>query len=263
VTESRDILRWSAYGDYFSDHEPTIAFTGWTKPLMPNEAKELTRRIHRCLERAYVLLYEAHQRKAWQALGYETFAEYVRGEFAMSRSRAYQLLDQARVVREISAAASTDADIPEPAARELKPILPEVVEQVRARVAAAPPDKDTTVIVGEVVKESREALERAREVQEYERKRAEERKQRLAERRKQQAAQPQPEPEPEPEPAPTDDLDTHLLRLAEWVVSQPLGSRPRQHVEELAGWLARTRQGLADMEADVRVALAAEELGRL
>ncbi len=251
------------YGSHFFDSEPTVASTGATEPLTADAAKALTGRIRGCLERAYILLYEAHQRRAWVALGYATFADYVAGEFQMSRSRAYQLLDQARVVREISAAASTSVDIPEAAARELKPYLPVVTEQIRARVAVVDPEK-APEIVEEVIRESRLALEQRREIEEWDRKRKEERKEkrkRKAAKRREEAER-EPEPDP-PKPAPTDDVDCDLLNVAEWVIERPLVQRPREHVEALADWLHHTRQALTDMEADVRVALADDELRRL
>jgi hypothetical protein len=83
----------------------------------------------------------AHERRAWEVLGYETWEEYVRAEFNMSRSRSYQLLDQGRVVREIEAAASTDVDISEADARDLKSDLADVVDEVRDATAGLPPER--------------------------------------------------------------------------------------------------------------------------
>src|SRR5919106_4677116 len=68
-------------------------------------ARELTNRIKTGLEGIFdqiyeveQLLLEAHNRRAWQALGYKTWEEYVKTEFDLSRRRSYQLLDQARVI---------------------------------------------------------------------------------------------------------------------------------------------------------------------
>ena len=47
---------------------------------------------------------EAHDRRAWQALGYPTWEQYVKKEFNLSRSRSYQLLDRAKVTHALFAA---------------------------------------------------------------------------------------------------------------------------------------------------------------
>lgn len=65
------------------------------------EARAITERIKTAAEAIWSLLLEAHERHAWAALGYDRWEDYVRAEFDMTRGRAYQLLDQARVVREI------------------------------------------------------------------------------------------------------------------------------------------------------------------
>ncbi len=66
----------------------------------------------------------------------------------MSQSRAYQILDQGRVIRqieevsgrstivELSASESTDVDLTEAVTRDLKPHLAEVTEEIGERVAA-------------------------------------------------------------------------------------------------------------------------------
>jgi len=125
----------------------------WTD-LSAEAARQLTEIIKGTAEHLFTLLYQAHQRKAWKALGYSSWQAYVAVEFDLSRSRAYQLLDQARVVAEITAAASTDVDIPEVAARELKPVLAELVHTIRSQVAGADP-ADVPGIVERVITNAR------------------------------------------------------------------------------------------------------------
>lgn len=75
------------------------------------EAEMVTAKIKSYVGVAWVLLYEAHARKAHKAMGYETWADYVEAEFDMSRSHSYRLISQARMVMEISEAVSPKGDI--------------------------------------------------------------------------------------------------------------------------------------------------------
>lgn len=89
--------------------------------LTADEARALTTEIQQSAERTHALLLRAHEGEAWAALGYDSWRDYATTEFSMSQSRAYQLLDQARVVRAIeSASDSTNVELPNEAqAREL------------------------------------------------------------------------------------------------------------------------------------------------
>lgn len=115
--------------------------------LTPDEAQTLTAKIKAHISQAWVLICEAHERRAHLALGYATFGEYVGAEFDLSRSRAYQLIDQGRVIRELADAAgvSTSVDteqftpVTEAEARDIKPRLAEVTDHVAEKVAAGTP----------------------------------------------------------------------------------------------------------------------------
>lgn len=106
--------------------------------LTPGEARELTDRIRTAAESLSSLLLEAYSRGAWAALGYASWREYATEELSISQSRAYQLLDQAKVMAAITEAAgvSTSVEITEAAAREIKPHLAAVTEEIRSRVEA-------------------------------------------------------------------------------------------------------------------------------
>ena len=126
-----------------------------------DEAREITDRIKGAAESIWSLLLEAHEKKAWAALGYATWELYVRAEFDMGRQYAYRLLDQARVIREIGAVSPMgDIEISEREAREIKPVLTEVKEAVAERVAALPDPTPEAVkeTVREVVTEKREQV---------------------------------------------------------------------------------------------------------
>lgn len=84
------------------------------------EARALTDEIKGSVERTWLLLSNAHERKAWAALGYGSWRDYAMAEFGLSQSHAYRLLDAARVVREIEAAAGSPfGEISEKEARAL------------------------------------------------------------------------------------------------------------------------------------------------
>jgi hypothetical protein len=231
--------------------------------LSPNEARALTDSIKQSAERLFALLYEAHERKAWEALGYPSFKRYVEVEFDMTRQRAYQLLDQARVVAEISAAATTAVDIPEAAARDLKPVLGELTQRLRERIAAAPPE-DAKRITEDVISDARRWREADLRDQRRQRRSRERSGLRLS----------------KPAPDPIGPADAHLVpdtspdatwaivvqaveELAEWAVEMPLTDRPAGTLRELADEIAPLRQALTDLEADLHLALSAEELGSL
>jgi hypothetical protein len=134
-------------------------------PLGAQEARLLTQRIKAEISKVCLLVAEAHERKAWLALGYATWDDYIRSEIGYSRSRAYELLDQARAIRSIQAAAglSTIPEISPYAARQLKPQLAQVVANIRRRTAAADTPARKSAIVQEVIVGARStvALRRA------------------------------------------------------------------------------------------------------
>lgn len=135
-------------------------------PLNESEARVLTDRIRSAAEEIWSLLLIAHERKAWSALGYATWEDYVRGEFDMSRAYAYRLLDQGRVVREIRAV-SPDGDtaVTEAEARDIKPVLNEVTEEIRERVGGLddPNPEQVKEVVRDVVNEKRKHVQQRRQ----------------------------------------------------------------------------------------------------
>jgi hypothetical protein len=151
-------------------------------PLTTDQARDLTDTIRSTSEVLYVLLSRAHRGKAWEALGYSSFADYVREEFDMSRSRAYQILDQSRVIEAIESASPDGADLPaisEAAARDLKSIIGEVVPEIEARTAGVPVS-EAGQVVEEIVEDYRDKVRDKREQDALEK---EEREQDEAERR--------------------------------------------------------------------------------
>jgi hypothetical protein len=173
IDDSSDVIE----GDIVTDDDldlvgiaPSAALDiNGTDPLDANQAKELTEYIRSTSNVLYVLIERAHSGKAHTALGYKTFEEYVRAEFDISRSRAYQLLNQSRVISELESALpeGTPVHITEAAARDLKHALDDLVPEIRERTADLSPD-----VAGEVLEEMvanyREEKLRAREEAEEE-----------------------------------------------------------------------------------------------
>lgn len=127
-------------------------------PLTRVQAQRLTDRIAKAVDGLWELLQEARDKNAWAKLGYASWEQYVKTEFGMSRGQSYRLLDQGRVIGELQEAAglSRARDTPEVSARQaaaVKPVLEEVVEEVRSRTTGKP-RAERKAIVAEVVRET-------------------------------------------------------------------------------------------------------------
>lgn len=106
-------------------------------PLDIRRARTLTDKIKKAADGLWRLIEEAHTSRAWAVLGYKSWAQYVTAEFDMSKQRSYQLLDQAKVTRELEeATGAKGVVIPERAARLLKPRMESAIADVRARIDA-------------------------------------------------------------------------------------------------------------------------------
>jgi hypothetical protein len=132
-------------------------------PMDRAEAVTITNQIRTQNGRVWSMLSTAHARRAWEAMGYTSWDAYVQAEFGMSRGRSYQLLDQAKVIREIENAikeqrgeVSTSVDISEAAVRDIKAELPAVVNDVKEELAAEPQATPQDA-VGRIIKTRRTA----------------------------------------------------------------------------------------------------------
>lgn len=139
-----------------TDTAVAVAVVELTEP----EARELTDQIASNVENLWQLIGTAFERKAWSALGYSSWEGYTETEFGMSRGQAYRLVDQARTVAALEAAAGLEpgtlgADVVSArAAADLKPVLEEVVEQV-ADATKGRRRSERPAIAREVVTEAR------------------------------------------------------------------------------------------------------------
>ena len=100
--------------------------------LSEDKARELTNAIKAAAEATYVLLARAHQGKAYKALGYSTWAEYVNQEFEISTQRSYQLLNLSKTIEAIEAVApeGTTVKLTEAQARDIKRELPFITSRI-------------------------------------------------------------------------------------------------------------------------------------
>jgi hypothetical protein len=66
------------------------------------QATKLTDKIRKGAEEVWSLLGEAHDGRAWEPLNYKNFGAYVTGEFDLTKGQGYRLVNQAKVIKEIS-----------------------------------------------------------------------------------------------------------------------------------------------------------------
>lgn len=120
------------------------------------EARDLTEKIKASGERTCRLIKNAHDWRAWAALGYDSWRDYAMTELGVSQSQAYRVLDLARVAAAIEAAAGSPmGELTEREARDLKPHLPELTAAVADAVADLPED-DRPAAAAAAVKTTRE-----------------------------------------------------------------------------------------------------------
>jgi hypothetical protein len=119
------------------------------------EATAITQRIRKAVDDTFDLLRKAYDGKAWKVLGYASWEAYVKAEFALSRSRSYQLLDQSRVIEAVKEAAGKVSNTLDISARDVEAVksdLPAVTSEIKSRIDAG--QKPATA-VAETVKAKR------------------------------------------------------------------------------------------------------------
>ena len=108
-----------------------------TGPMSADEARTATDEAKGLAEDLWRRLYVLHEREAWRALGYETWAAYVAAEFDMSKRRVNQLVAHARIVLAIEGQVGTTVPTSEqPTERATRAISsdPAAVARVRRMV---------------------------------------------------------------------------------------------------------------------------------
>jgi len=137
-------------------------------PMSEAEARQLTERIRTATRYVCLLLREVHERRAWVPLGYTNWEQYVQTEFSISRSRSYELLDQANVILDLRSAAGM-RELPNVSAYvalQIKPRLPMIKEAVRQRVREANGEKAVDIVAEIVDEHRRQVVQSRRLVQE-------------------------------------------------------------------------------------------------
>lgn len=138
-----------------------ITLEAGRRNLTELDARLLTAAIQRTSVRLWLLVTQAHDRKAHLALGYGSWEDYARAELKMSPSRSYQLLDTGHVM---SAAAKGGADLDEldpPPARVVARVKDRLPEVQRATKAALRDGQDPDKAIRALARQSRPAGERA------------------------------------------------------------------------------------------------------
>jgi len=138
--------------------------------LTLEEAAELTQKIRLGTEQLWELLWQAKEGLAWRVLGYESWGDYVRTEFAISKTHSYRLLHHGEIIHYLTEAARVkpiESDEESPmgdsiSERQTRPIkhadLPRLTEAVREKVAVGTPPLEA---VQETVSAFHRALEKA------------------------------------------------------------------------------------------------------
>lgn len=125
--------------------------------MSETEAKEVTAAIRSAVTATYILLAQAHEGKAYKALGYETWAEYVKEEFEISPQRSYQLLDLSKTIKMIEEVSpeGTNIKLTEAQARDIKRELPKITEQIKEETKDLDPE-EAEDHVGRIIEDARQ-----------------------------------------------------------------------------------------------------------
>lgn len=121
------------------------------------QAQEITEAIRSAATATYILLAQAHKHKAYKALGYDTWADYINEEFDMSAQRSYQLLDLSRAIEliEDSTPEGTEVKLTEAQARDIKRELPKITEQIKEETKGLSPE-DAAEVAESIIEDARE-----------------------------------------------------------------------------------------------------------
>lgn len=113
-----------------------------TPMMTTDEARQCADDIRRGMADVRHLLLDFHEREGWRALGYESWRECAMTEFGYGQSHVYELLNAARVERNISAAA--EKPLPERQLRPLAPLEPSAQREVWQRAIDTAPEGRVT-----------------------------------------------------------------------------------------------------------------------
>lgn len=135
--------------------------------MMTQEAaQELTTAIKSTSVALYILISEAHKGKAYRALGYETWKEYIETEFDdLSLRQSYRLLDLARVTEALEGAVpeGTKLKLTSAQAIAIKKELPKITDEVKEATEGKTPE-EASDFIDEMIARKREDAKEAQKV---------------------------------------------------------------------------------------------------
>lgn len=108
--------------------------------MTTEEARQCADQIRRSMSNIGQLLLDFYEREGWRALGYDSWRECAMTEFGYGQSRVYQLLEAARVERNISTIVEMPVAIVEAHLRPLTPLDPPAQREIWQRVVETAPD---------------------------------------------------------------------------------------------------------------------------
>lgn len=123
--------------------------------LNESDARTLTTQIQQTSVRLWLLVTEAHDRKAHLALGYETWADYVKAELNMSESRSYQFLDTGHVMKALAGAGVDIETFSPPPVRVIARIKDRLTDVKKVATEAIKKDEDVDKAVRALAREPR------------------------------------------------------------------------------------------------------------
>lgn len=135
--------------------------------MTADEARIKTEQIKQNLYSTRQLLLEMYEREGWRALEYSSWREYGQEEFGYSETRVYELMDAARVQRNISEISEKENEhrvIPDSQLRPLASLEPEQQREAWA-LAHEKAKNGNNKVTAEIVKEAADEIATHREPQ--------------------------------------------------------------------------------------------------
>lgn len=131
-----------------------------THEMTEKEARAITESIQSTAVATCVLLQRAHDQKAWKALGYKTWGEYINNEFKFSRARSYQLLSQGAVIDAVAKASDTDVYLTEKEAKTIKTELPRITKKIKEATKDLDDEDDKKATTKKIVDDEVDKVEK-------------------------------------------------------------------------------------------------------
>lgn len=119
--------------------------------MSEKEAVALTDSIKSTATAVCLLIKRAHDERAWEALGYDSWSAYIEGEFDFSRVRSYQLLAQGKVIESINEAAGAELYLTEKEAKSIKQELGTITQKIKEETDDLDSEEDRTAVAKSII----------------------------------------------------------------------------------------------------------------